>query len=43
MVSEYFDLYDFNYNSLNDSKIKQLVDHEKEICLLLEPDPSALT
>ena len=24
--SEYFNLFDFNYNSLSDSKIKQLVD-----------------
>ena len=26
MVSEYFNLFDFNYNSLSDSKIKQLTD-----------------
>ena len=26
MMSEYFDLFDFNYNSLSDSKIEQLVD-----------------
>ena len=36
-MSEYLYLLDFNYNSLSDSKIKQLVD------LLLQPDASALT
>ena len=25
-MSEYFNFYDFNYNSLRDNKIKQLVD-----------------
>ena len=29
-MSEYFNLFDFNYNSLSDSKIKQLVDLMKE-------------
>ena len=36
-MSDYFNLYYFNYNSMSDSTIKQLVD------LLLEPDASALT
>ena len=42
-VSQYLNLLDFNYNS-SESKIKQLVDlmHEKEVCLLLERDASAL-
>ena len=30
MMSEYFNLFDFNYNSLSDSKIKQLVDLMKK-------------
>ena len=42
-MSEYFNLFDFNYNSLSDSKIYQLVDLMKKNCLLLEPDASALT
>ena len=29
-MSEYFNLFDFNYNSLNESKIKQLVDPMKK-------------
>ena len=29
-MSEYFNLFDFNYNSLSDSKIKQLVDLMKK-------------
>ena len=29
-MSEYFNLFDFNYNSLSDSKIKQLVDLKKK-------------
>ena len=29
-MSEYFNLLDFNYNSLSDSKIKQLVDLMKK-------------
>ena len=35
-MSEYFNLYDFNYDSLNDSKIKQFVDLVKKKCLLLD-------
>ena len=42
-MSEYFNLFDFNYNSLSDSKIKQLVDLMKKKCLLLELDAPALT
>ena len=30
MMSEYFNLFDFNYNSLSNSKIKQLVDLMKK-------------
>ena len=30
IMSEYFNLYGFNYNSLSDSKIKQLVDLMKK-------------
>ena len=41
--SEYFNLFDFNYNSLSDSKIKQLVDLMKNKCLLLKPHASVLT
>ena len=41
-MSEYFDLYDFHYNSLNDSKIKQLVDLMKKKYVSLEPDATAL-
>ena len=34
-MSEYFNLFDFNYNSLSDSKIKQLVDlMEKNMSLI---------
>ena len=29
-MSEYFNLFDFNYNSLSDSKIKKLVDFLKK-------------
>ena len=29
-MSEYFNIFDFNYNSLSDSKIKQLVDLMKK-------------
>ena len=29
-MSKYFNLYDLNYNSLSDSKIKQLVDLAKK-------------
>ena len=39
----YLNLYDCNYNSLDDSKIKQLVDLMKKKCLSLEPKASALT
>ena len=42
-TSEYFNLYDLNYNSLDESKIKQLVDLMKKKCLSLEPEASALT
>ena len=42
-MSEYFNLFDFNNNSLSDSKTKQLVDLKKKKCLLLEPYASALT
>ena len=42
-MSEYFNLFDFNNNSLSDSKTKQLVDLMKKKCLLLEPYASALT
>ena len=33
-MSDYFNLYDFNYNSLSDTKIKQLVDlmKKKYVC-----------
>ena len=41
-VNEYLNLYYLNYNSMNDSKIKQLVDLIKKY-LLLELDASALT
>ena len=35
-ISEYFNLYDLNYNSLNDSKmIKQLVDLMKKKMFLI--------
>ena len=40
--SEYFNLFDFNYNSLSDSKIKQLVDLIKNKYLLLKPQASVL-
>lgn len=36
-MSEYLNLYDCNYNSLDDSKIKQLVDLMKKKCFSLDP------
>ena len=33
-MSEYFNLYDFNYDSLNDSKIKQFLDLVKKKSLI---------
>lgn len=32
-MSEYFHLFDFNYNSLSERSIKQLVDLVKKNCL----------
>ena len=44
-IREYFNLFDFNYNSLSDSKIKHLVDlmKKKYVSLIVEPNASALT
>ena len=44
-TSEYFNLCDFNYNSLNVSKNTQLVDlmKEKYVSYCNQPDASALT
>ena len=43
-MSGHFNLFDFFYNLLSDSKIQQLVrPQEKETCLLLEPGASGLT